>query len=91
MTDPAIIDAVENSFVPLLIINNTRRGNDSQILKKYNEPAWNYQVIRFLDHNGKDVIPRKDGVNVKKLLANRMIQALKKAGKPVPDSLKEVK
>lgn len=91
MTDPAIIDAVENSFVPLLIINNTRRGNDSQILKKYNEPSWNYQVIRFLDHNGKDVIPRKDGVNVKKLLANRMIQALEKAGKPVPDSLKEVK
>jgi len=90
MTDPAIVDAVENSFVPLLIVNNSR-GKDAKILKKYNEPSWNYQVIRFLDKNGTDLIPRKAGVNHKKALADRMIRALEKAQRPVPAALKEVK
>ena len=90
MTDPAIIEAVENSFVPLLIINN-KRGKDAEILKKYQEPAWNYQVIRFLDQNGKDIIPRKAQVNTKKALAARMIQALEKYKRPVPEALRKVK
>ncbi len=51
MTNPAIINAVENSFVPLLIYNN-KKGADAEVLKKYGEPAWNYQVIRFLTMDG---------------------------------------
>ena len=90
MTDPTIINAVENSFVPLLIINN-KGGEDAKILKKYNEPSWNYQVIRFLNSDGKDIIPRRDRVNTKGLLASRMVAVLEKAGKPVPEALKKVK
>ena len=90
MTDPTLVKVIENSFVPLLIINN-KGGTDAQILRKYNEPSWNYQVIRFLNSEGKDLIPRRDRVNTKQALAARMIKALEKAGKPVPASLKEVK
>ncbi|MGJ8655155.1 MAG: hypothetical protein ACSHX6_01790 [Akkermansiaceae bacterium] len=87
MTHPAIVQAIENSFIPLLIHNNTG-GPDSIILKKYNEPAWNYQVIRFLTSDGKDIIPRKDKINTTKALATRMILALKKSNQPVPKKLK---
>ena len=86
MTDPSIIQAVENSFTPLLIHNNTG-GADAKILKLYKEPAWNYQVIRFLTHEGKDIIPRKDRINTSKALVTRMIKALDKAKRPVPPAL----
>jgi len=87
MTDPIIIDAVENSFVPFLIHNN-KGGKDAEVLKKYKEPAWNYQVIRFLDEKGRDLIPRKDQVNTRKELSQRMVTALEKAKSPVPKALK---
>ena len=90
MTDPNIVAAVENSFVPLLIINN-KPGPDTQILKKYKEPAWNYQVIRFLNHEGMDIIPRKAGVNSKKELAARMVKVLETEKRPVPDALRKLR
>ncbi len=86
MTNPIIVDAVENAFVPLLIHNNSG-GEDSKILKKYNEPAWNYQVIRFLNADGKDIIPRKAQVNTHKELTARMVSALEKSNQPVPKPL----
>ncbi|BDS06151.1 hypothetical protein NT6N_11910 [Oceaniferula spumae] len=86
MTDTIIMDAVENNFVPLLIHNN-KGGKDAEILKKYKEPAWNYQVIRFLDSKGRDIIPRKDQVNTRAELSQRMADALVKAKKPVPKAL----
>ena len=87
MTDPIIVDAVENSFVPLLIHNN-QRGPDTKLLKKYKEPAWNYQVIRFLTKEGKDIIPRKNRVNTINALATRMVKALEKAKQPIPPALR---
>lgn len=86
MTNPIIVDTIENNFIPLLIHNNSG-GEDSKILKKYKEPAWNYQVIRFLNANSQDIIPRKDRVNTQKQLSARMALALEKAGKPVPKAL----
>jgi hypothetical protein len=74
--------------VPVAIHNNTRGGEDAKILKRFKEPAWNYQVIRFVDADGKDLIPRKDRVWTLKPLAERMIASLKKAKRPVPDSLR---
>ncbi len=81
LSDPAIVKSIETDFVPLLIHNN-KGGRDAEVLKKYNEPAWNYQVVRFLDSSGKDLIPRKDRVWTTKELRPRMDAALKKAGKP---------
>lgn len=75
MSDPEVIKAITNNFIPLLIINN-KHGKDRTTLKKFNEPAWNYQVIRFLTAEGKDIIPRKDKVNTKAALLKRMNLAL---------------
>jgi hypothetical protein len=83
MSHPVIVQAVKNEFVPVLIYNN-RSGNDAALLKRYGEPAWNYQVIRFLDGAGKDLIPRKDRVWTPHALALRMMEALEVSGRPVP-------
>lgn len=77
MSDPEVVKSIEKNFIPLLIINNTG-GNDAKMLKHFKEPAWNYQVIRFLDHKGNDIIPRKDKIWDKQTLLKRMNLALKK-------------
>ena len=86
MSHALIAEAVEREFLPVLIYNN-RGGRDSEILRRYEEPAWNYQVIRFLDGAGRDLIPRKDRVWTRDALALRMIQALEVVGRRVPPYL----
>ena len=83
---PAIVAAAEGDFVPVAIFNN-QPGKDREILKRFKEPAWNYQVVRFLDAGGKDLIPRRDKVWTTAPLAQRMIEALEKAGREVPEGL----
>ncbi|MEP4079626.1 VPGUxxT family thioredoxin-like (seleno)protein, type 2 [Haloferula sp.] len=83
LSDPLVVDAIENEFTPLLIHNN-QPGKDAEILKRFNEPAWNYQVVRFLDSKGNDLIPRKDKVWTTAPLVDRMIRSLDKAKRSVP-------
>ena len=63
---------------------------DRELLKRYREPAWNYQVIRFLDADGRDIIPRKDRVWTTRGVAQRMVKALEAYKRPVPDDLKDL-
>ena len=62
LSHPLIVDAIESEFVPLAIRNNAPSGHDLEILRRFQEPAWNYQVMRFVDAEGKDIIPRRDRV-----------------------------
>lgn len=57
MSNPLIVDAIENEFVPLCIYNN-EKGADAEVLKRFNEPTWNNPVARIIDANGKDLTPR---------------------------------
>jgi hypothetical protein len=86
MSYEPLVQAVEREFIPVLIYNN-RAGKDAETLKRFGEPAWNYQVIRFLDGNGQDLIPRKDRVWTRDALAIRMIEALEAAKRQVPGYL----
>ena len=83
MADPVVASAVTEAFVPLLIINN-KGGKDAEVLKRFNEPSRNYQVIRFLNSDGNDIIPRRDKVWTKSALTSRMLTALAKAGRTPP-------
>lgn len=80
------MEAIESLFEPVVIYNN-QPGKDAKVLKRYNEPSWNYQVVRFLDSEGKDLIPRKDRVWTQSALAGRMIEALDAIGAAAPGSL----
>lgn len=83
MSNPIVVEAIESEFNPVLVHNN-RKGKDAQLLKRFNEPSWNNPVIRFLNKNGSDVIDRKDGVWTTSGTAERMVAALKAAGRQVP-------
>ena len=86
MSNPLIVEAIENEFTPLLIHNN-KSGKDAEVLQRFGEPAWNYQVVRFLDTDAKDIIPRKDQVWDSGGITERMIATLTKAKRPVPGYL----
>ncbi len=81
--DDKVVAAIEANFTPLLIHNNAG-GEDAKVLAKYGEPAWNYQVVRFLNSDGTDLIPRKDRVWEAPELLARMKLALKKADRKIP-------
>lgn len=74
---------IETHFEPVAIYNNSR-GKDAKTLKEFKEPAWNYQVIRFIGADKKDLIPRRDGINNIPEVAKRMIEALEKKKREVP-------
>jgi len=89
LSNPAMVQAIEKHFVPVFIANN-QGGKDAETLRRFKEPAWNYQVVRFLDAKGQDLVPRKEGVWSVKPLAERMIQALEKSGSAVSAELQEL-
>lgn len=88
LSHPLMVEAIETLFVPVLVYNNKK--SDETLLKHFSEPAWNNPVIRFLDSQATDIIKRKDRVWTTTGTANRMVEALAAAGKPVPDYLKLV-
>jgi hypothetical protein len=87
LTHPLLVEAIETEFIPIAIHNN-KPGYDNQILQRFNEPAWNYPVIRFLNNDAKDLIPRQDGIFDVSGVATRMIDALQAAKREVPAYLK---
>ena len=89
LSNPLIAEAIASAFAPLLIHNN-KPGRDAEAMQRFGEPAWNYQVVRFLDGDGHDIIPRKDHVWESGPLAERMITTLEKAKRPVPAYLRLV-
>ena len=91
LSDREVVTLIEAHFVPVAIHNNSRdpKSSDTKILKKFKEPAWNYQVVRFIGENEKDVIPRKDRIWSKDGILQRMAVALEKAGRPVPPELQK--
>jgi len=87
LSHPMLVPAIETCFVPVVVRNNVE-GKEREILKRYEEPAWNNPVVRFLDAKGKDLIARKDRVWDAHKMAARMISALEKAHATVPGYLR---
>lgn len=87
---PLLVEAIESEFIPVLVYNNRSSGMDAELLKRFNEPSWNFQVIRFLDGHGADIIPRKDQVWTVAEVASRMAKALSAAGREVPLYLQQI-
>lgn len=82
-----IVAAASSEFVPVAVYNNVK-GADADLLKRFDEPAWNNPVMRFLGTDEKDLIPRKDEVFHGGVVLARMVEALEKAKRPVPAYLK---
>eukprot|EP00127_Corallochytrium_limacisporum_P004027 Clim_evm76s156 gene=Clim_evmTU76s156 len=75
-----IVDAIHEEFVPVLINNRGWTSHDRRVLREYNEAYLNNPVVRFLDANGEDLIPRKDNDYSLESMKFRMTQAVSAAG-----------
>ncbi len=78
---------IESEFEPVAIHNNTG-GYDAKILKEFKEPSWNYQVVRFIRTDKTDILPRRDQINTVAGIAARMVAALEKEKREVPQELR---
>lgn len=90
LTHPLLVEAIEDEFVPVLIFNNRSSGMDRQLLDQYVEPSWNYQVIRFVNGDEQDIIPRRDRVWDIGSVAARMVRTLETVDRPVPNYLRSL-
>ena len=84
LTNPLLVEAIEDEFLPVLVYNNRMGGSDEALLQRFGEPAWNFQVIRFLDAQGRDIIPREDKIWTLAGVATRMIESLQAVGRTAP-------
>lgn len=84
LSNPLVVEAIEDLFVPVLVYNN-RKGKDGALLKRFDEPSWNNPIVRYLDAEENDLIPRKDGVWSTRDTVKRMADALRAAKHQVPD------
>ncbi|MFT5819364.1 MAG: hypothetical protein ACI8ZM_000587 [Crocinitomix sp.] len=78
LTHPLMVEAIETLFIPVAIYNN-KGGKDKVVLEKFGEPSWNNPVVRIVDANGLDVVPRISGDYAASSLAKALLKALKKA------------
>jgi hypothetical protein len=83
LSHPLLVEAIETCFVPIAVYNN-REGSDRAALERFGEPSWNNPVVRFVDGDGRDLIPRRDGVWSSAGLVERMTLALVAAEREVP-------
>ncbi len=83
LSHPLLVEAIEDLFIPVLVYNN-KEGADAELLKSFDEPAWNNPVVRYLSGSGQDLLPREEGIWGTAGTATRMIAALKAAGQKVP-------
>ena len=90
LSQPLLVEAIEDEFIPVVVFNNRSSGKDKTILERFDEPAWNYQVIRFLDGDGNDIVKRKDGIWSIEGVAGRMIETLRKRKRAVPKYLQSI-
>lgn len=86
LAHPLLAPAIEQCFVPVVVRNNVE-GKEAAVRDRFAEPAWNNPVVRFVDADGKDLLPRRDGIWDAHGIAARMVAALQTAKRPVPGYL----
>lgn len=90
LSQPLMVEAIETEFIPVVVFNNRSSGTDKALMKRFGERAWNYQVVRFLNSKGNDIVPREEGIWTTGGIATRMISALESHRRPVPKYLQSL-
>ena len=86
LSHPLIVEAIETLFIPLAIYNN-KQGEDAKVLKYFKEPSWNNPVVRIVDNEKQDIIPRVNGNYSQLGIVDAMLQALHLSGTAAPKYL----
>jgi hypothetical protein len=67
------------------VFNNTSGDDDDRVRRHYNEPAWNNPVVRIVDAEGNDLIPRVSGDYSARGLVHAMTAALVAQERAAPE------
>jgi len=84
LSHPLVIEAAETDFVPTCIYNNTDGDADAAVRHAYEEPAWNYPVVRVTDAAGTSLMPRVADRWHMAGMTDALKSGLVAAKKPVP-------
>jgi hypothetical protein len=79
------VKTIADEFVAVAVANNIK-GADAEILARFKEPAWNNPIVRLLDADEKDIVPRQEDYSAH-VLMKRMTAALEKSKRAVPKEL----
>ena len=86
LSHPLIAEAIESLFIPMAVYNN-KSGKDAEWLAYFKEPSWNNPVVRIVDANKKDILPRLNGNYSPGGLVAYMMRALYLQGSDIPTYL----
>ncbi len=86
LSNPLMVEAIENNFVPLAIFNNLG-GKDNEILEKFGEYSWNNPTVRIVNTKEETIVPRISEDYSALTLCSRMIQAISKNKQTIPNYL----
>jgi len=86
LSQPLLVEAIEDLFVPLAVFNN-KGGKDAAVLKRYNEPSWNNPVVRIVNVQGENLIDRLSNFRSAAQLSSGMLSALRRSERAVPKYL----
>lgn len=78
LSNSSIVEEIENYFVAGLVNNRGITASDNKALRFFQEPRLNNPVVLFVDSDGHQLIPRKDGVYTSSEMKTRMRQAKEK-------------
>ena len=87
LTNPLLVEAAETLFHPVAVYNNVE-GRDREILESFAEPTWNNPVVRVVNAQRKDIVPRVNGEYSTRGITDAMIDALERTGRDVPGYLR---
>ena len=83
LSHPLIVDAIQELFVPVAIYNN-KGGKDADVLKYYGEPSWNNPVVRIVDYDKLDIVPRVSGNYTPYGVVRAMVYTLQRQQRAIP-------
>lgn len=86
LSDPRVVDAIEEEFVPVAIFNNVE-GEDREVLKSFGEPTWNNPAVRVIRPDRRSLAPRMYGDYSVEATVETMTTALEKTDGGVPPYL----
>lgn len=80
---PLVVEAIETFFVAVCIYNNNK-GKDAAALRLFGEPAWNNPVVRIVQPDNADIVPRMADFGSIHQLVGGIRTALEKTGQKTP-------
>jgi len=86
LSHPLIVEAIETYFIPVCIFNN-KGDKDAEALKRFSEPAWNNPVVRIVNADYQDIVPRMPNFSSSLQLISGMRSALEAGKIAVPGYL----